>query len=42
MEVPLREVIDRRRINGSWNLNDVPQGKIDMELQWLPILEGAS
>ena len=41
MEVPLKEVIARRRISGSWKLNDVPQGQINMELQWLPILEGA-
>jgi len=42
VEVPLKEVISRRRISGSWNLNDVDEGKIDMELLWLPILEGAS
>ena len=42
VEVPLKEVITRRRISGSWNLNDVDEGKIDMELLWLPILEGAS
>ena len=41
VEVSLSEVITRRRISGSWNLSDVPQGSIEMELQWLPILEGA-
>ncbi len=40
MEVPLKEVIARRRISGTWNLNNVPQGQINMELQWLPILDG--
>ena len=40
VEVSLKEVIDRRRISGTWNLKDVPQGQIRMELQWLPILEG--
>jgi hypothetical protein len=42
VEVPLKEVITKRRISGDWDLNDVPQGKVSMELQWLPILEGAS
>lgn len=41
VEVSLSEVITRRRISGSWNLSGVPQGSIEMELQWLPILEGA-
>ena len=41
VEVSLKEVVTRRRISGSWNLSDVPQGSIEMELQWLPILEGA-
>ena len=41
MEVPLKEVITRRRLSGSWKLNDVSKGQITMELQWLPILEGA-
>ena len=42
VEVSLNEVITRRRISGRWDLNDVPQGSVEMELQWLPILEGAS
>ncbi len=42
VEVPLKEVIARRRISGTWNLNNVLQGQINMELLWLPILEGVA
>ncbi|BDA51337.1 Synaptotagmin-2 [Coccomyxa sp. Obi] len=39
VEVPLREVIERRSIHDVWHLHDVPYGAIEMELQWLPGLE---
>ena len=35
----MREVMQRRSIKDVWRLNDVPHGRIEMELQWLPIME---
>lgn len=39
VEVPLRQVIEQRSMHDTWRLNDVPFGQIEMELQWLPVLE---
>lgn len=39
VEVPLKQVVERRTMHEVWRLNDVPYGSIEMELQWLPILE---
>lgn len=39
VDVPLREVVERRRLADTWALNDIPEGRIEMELQWLPVLE---
>ena len=40
MEIPLKDVITRRRLSERWQPNDLSQGQIDMKLQWLPILGG--
>ncbi|EIE19981.1 hypothetical protein COCSUDRAFT_44371 [Coccomyxa subellipsoidea C-169] len=39
VEVPLRQVIERRSMHDVWRLNDVPFGCVEMDLQWLPVLE---
>ena len=35
-------VVERKRLANTWSLNDIPEGKIEMELQWLPVLEESS
>ena len=42
VDIPLKEVVERRSMHDTWSLNDIPEGRIEMELQWLPVLEEAA
>ena len=42
VDIPLREVVERKRLTNTWSLNDIPEGRIEMELEWLPVLEESS
>lgn len=39
LNIPLHEVIKNRVMANDWQLPDVPTGRVDLELKWLPILE---
>ncbi|KAK9843817.1 hypothetical protein WJX81_007480 [Elliptochloris bilobata] len=38
---PLKEVIDARKMAGVYDLRSVPDGQVELEFEWMPILEGA-
>ncbi|KAK9812293.1 hypothetical protein WJX73_010507 [Symbiochloris irregularis] len=39
LNIPLQEVIKNRVLANDWQLPDLPTGRVDLELKWLPILE---
>jgi hypothetical protein len=42
VDIRLRDVVQQRSLHDTWALNDIPEGRIEMELQWLPVLEEAA
>ena len=42
LSIPLRDVLRSRKLANEYELPGLPTGCVDLELNWLPVLEGSS